>query len=142
MPTDPNGPQNGVLVEALERRADDGRLVGSLDIAAFSAALLIDRDGVLQEVAGAAAEQIIAAPAEGRVMSMGAVEYPGAAGFRVDLVVARDGGGGAPALPYVAVIALAANDFTVSAGLYLVARSITPDWEAGAAMLESLTFLR
>ena len=126
----------------MERRADDGRLVGSLEIAPFSAALVIDRDGVLQELAAAAAEQLLTPPTEGELVSMGAVEYPGGAGFRADLIVTRDALGAPAPLPYTAVITLAANDFAVSAGLYLVLRSVTPDWPAGAAMLESLTFLR
>jgi hypothetical protein len=141
-PTDPNGLQTGVLLEAIERRAD-GKPVGMMEIAAFAAALVIDRDGVLQETAAAGAEQLISPPADGRLVSIGAVQYPGGAGFRADVVVSRDATGAAPpALPYVAAIAVAANDFTVSAGLYVVVRSLTAEWEAGAAMLESLTFLR
>jgi hypothetical protein len=140
-PTDPNGAQTGVLVEALERRPD-GRLVGSMEIAPFSAALVIDSDGVLEEIAAAAAERLTQPPAEGHILSLGPVEYPGGAGFRADLRLARDPDGNPAALPYVAALALAAHDFTISAGLYILARSIAPDWEAGAAMLESLTFLR
>lgn len=130
-----------MLVEALERRTNDGKLVGSMEIAAFSAALVIDRDGVLQEVVAAGTEKLLAPPARGRVVSLGPIEYAAAGGFRADLVITHDAGG-IPELPHASVISLAPHDFTVSAGLYIVVRSVTSDWEAATAMLESLTFLR
>ena len=118
------------IVHCLERRAD-GKPVGELEVRVFSAPLIIDRDGILEERARDAAERT----AQHAVAGTFAIELPGASGYRADAEVR----GGVP-LPYVHVFAMAATD-GVDGGLLITVRSATPDWPAAEAILGSLKLL-
>ena len=112
------------VVRCSERRAD-GKTVGVLEVAVFRAALLIDRDGILEEKVQAAAGGVAAAVP---------VALPGASGFRAD-IVARG------ALPYVYVFAMAPHDLGVDGGVLVTVRCATPDWPAADAIMRSLRIL-
>ncbi len=119
-----------LVVRCCERRAD-GRTLGELEVSMFSAALLIDRDGILEEKAREIAE---AGNAAGRVESTVAVSLPGASGYRADVEPSCS------ALPYVHVFAMA-PDLGVDGGIVVIVRSALPEWAAAEAILGSLRFL-
>lgn len=119
------------VVRCCERR-EDGRTVGELEVSMFSAALIIDRDGILEEKARQVAE---AGDPAGRVEGTVAVSLPGASGYRADVAPTRS------ALPYVYVFAMAPHDLGVDGGIVVTVRSAQPDWPAAEAILGSLRFL-
>ena len=88
----------------------DGRTVGELEVAPFSAALILDRDGILEEkvrgVAGATATTPIV--------------LPNASGFRAATFASST------PLPYVYVFAFA--PLGVDGGVLVVVRSAQPAW--------------
>lgn len=105
-------------------RREDGRPIGELEIGVFSAALIIDRDGVLRAKASEESGGMPATP----------VKLPGASGYRAEAV------GPAP-LPYLYVFAMAPKDLGVSSGVLVTVRSARPDWPAAEALLRSLRIL-
>lgn len=113
-----------MVVRCSERRAD-GKTVGELEVSVFRAALVIDRDGILEEKVQAAA---------GGVAPAVPVSLPGASGYRAD-VVQRG------ALPYLYVFAMAPNDLGVDGGVLVTVRCAAPDWPAADAILRSLKIL-
>lgn len=128
-------PANDQLLTAVER-AGDGHAVGEVDVEIFPAALIIDRDGLLERAVADAADQLIESAHDGRLTSfMPVVLDGGVTGFRADLEVRGD------ACPHVTILALAGADLAVSGGLLITVRSASPDWAAGAAVLESLQIL-
>jgi len=119
------------VVRCCERR--EGKTVGELEVSVFSAALIIDRDGILEEKARAVAEgSAQAARIEGTV----AVSLPGASGYRADVEPSRKNG-----LPYIYVFAMAPHDLGVDGGVVVVVRSAQPEWPAAEAILGSLRLL-
>ncbi|MCA9675221.1 MAG: hypothetical protein H6709_09920 [Kofleriaceae bacterium] len=130
-----------VLLRAEERGGDDG-VVGALEVTACDASLIIDRDGVLEELASDAADRVLAHPAVGRLSSIVPVELAGGpTGFRADVDLSRDARGVRPELPCLALYALASPDLAVSGALIVVVRSVTTEWPAAAAMMASLKVL-
>ncbi|HEY5925167.1 MAG TPA: hypothetical protein VIV11_25970 [Kofleriaceae bacterium] len=127
----------GEIVRCRERR--DGRTIGELEVSVFHAALVIDRDGILEEKASAAIES--AREPGARVLPAVPVELPGASGYRADLEVVRPMGTARPPLPYVYVFAMAPNDLALDGGLLVTVRSATPDWPAAECILRSLRIL-
>ena len=121
-------------VRVCERR--DGKPIGELEVSVFQAALVIDRDGILeekvQEAAGAAERGLRVAPAI-------PVSLPGASGYRADADVVRPGV--RPALPYVHVFALAPHDLAADGGVVVTVRCASPEWPAADAILRSLRVL-
>jgi hypothetical protein len=116
-----------------ERRAD-GKRLGELEVTRLTGALVIDRDGVLEERARTAVARE-AAQLTGTI----AVHLPGAAGQRADGVIrGRTGNEPRPELPYIYVLALAPHDLVVQGGLLVVVRCAAPEWAAGDTMLQSL----
>lgn len=112
------------------REHKDGRTVGELEVSLFAAALLIDRDGILQEKAReAAAGSALAASVAGTF----AISLPGASGYRADVEPSRKHG-----LPYVYVFAMAPHDLGIQGGILVTVRSAQPEWPAAEAMLASL----
>jgi hypothetical protein len=111
----------GVMVA--ERRG--GRTVGEIEIRPFQAALIIDRDGILEEkaqsVAAAAGAVVVAVP----------FALPGASGYRADVAL-RD-----TPLPYIHVLAIA-DEGGVDGGLLVIVRSASPEWPAADAILQSM----
>jgi len=118
------------IVRCCEKR-EDGKTVGELEVSMFKAALIIDRDGILEEKARTIAESC----AQG-VAGTVAVSLPGASGYRAD-VEPR----GKVALPYVHVFAMAPHDLGVDGGVVVVVRSAKPEWPAAEQMLGSLRLL-
>jgi hypothetical protein len=121
------------------REQRDGKPVGELEVSVFQAALVIDRDGILEEKVHEAAR---AAAGDGaRVTPAVPIELPGASGFRADVEIVLPLGAGRPPLPYVHVFAIAPHDLGVDGGVLVTVRSATPDWPAADAILKSLWVL-
>jgi hypothetical protein len=126
-----------IVVRCCERRA--GKTVGELEIAVFQAALVIDRDGILEEKVRGVVEEATAAGA--RVLTPIPVSLPGASGYRGDAELVRPMGTQRPALPYVYVFAMASHDLGVDGGVLVTVRCATPDWPAADQLLRSLRIL-
>jgi hypothetical protein len=140
-PVDPMASPAGRLMSASERRAD-GKIAGELEIAVFGAAIVIDREGILEETVTAAAEQATASPAEGRIVEIAHVtNAQGLDGYRADVVLTRDANGPAE-LPFVSFLALARDDAAAAAGaLFIRVACASTPWPACAAMIESIAIL-
>ncbi|HET7503142.1 MAG TPA: hypothetical protein VFK02_19105 [Kofleriaceae bacterium] len=121
---------DGQIVACREVR-HDGKLVGELEASVFAAALIIDRDGILEEKACEAIRR--ACGGRGSVSAV-AVRLPGASGYRSDAVV------NAP-LPYVYAFAVTAHHLGLDGGVLITVRSASPDWPAGDHMLRTLRIL-
>jgi hypothetical protein len=111
-----------------ERQGD--RTIGQLEVEVFSAALIIDRDGILEDKVRSVAED-----EHGRVLAPLPVSLRGASGYRVEVERAR----GVPALPYVYVFAVA--PLGIDAGVLVTVRCAAPEWAAADAILRSLKIL-
>jgi hypothetical protein len=123
------------LVRCRERRPD-GKTVGELEVSVFKAALVIDRDGILEEKASEVADGVAADGAH--VSAAVPVSLPGASGFRADVEPAR----ATPApLPYVHVFAIASHDLGVDGGVIVTVRSAAPEWPAAETIMKSLRIL-
>jgi hypothetical protein len=118
------------LVRCRERRAD-GKTIGELEIAIFKAALVIDRDGILEAKASTAANDV--ADRGVRVSSPMPVSLHGASGYRADAEIRPP-----PPLPYAYVFAMAPNDLGVDGGVLVTIRCATPEWPAADEIIESL----
>jgi hypothetical protein len=114
----------------------DGKPVGELEVAVFHAALVIDRDGILEEKVHEVAR---AADAGARVAAAIPVSLPGASGYRADADVVRPGL--RTPLPYVHVFALASHDLAANGGVVVTVRCASPEWPAADAILRSLRVL-
>lgn len=115
------------------REHKDGKTVGELEVSMFAAALLIDRDGILEEKAReAAASSVDAASIAGTF----AISLPGASGYRADVEPSRTYG-----LPYIYVFAMAPHDLGIQGGIIVTVRSAEPEWPAADAILGSLRLL-
>lgn len=125
-------PAGDAVLRCCERRPD-GKPVGELEVSMFKAALIIDRDGILEEKARLVAESCTATVVAGTV----AVSLPGASGYRADVAQKRNNAG----LPYVHVFAMAPHDLGIDGGVVVVVRSAAPDWPAAEQMLGSLRLL-
>ncbi len=125
------------LVTCRERR--DGKTIGELEVRVFHAALVIDRDGILEEKVQEAIDE--AAEPGARVLPAIPFALPGASGYRADLEVVRPMGTARPPLPYVYVFALAPNDLALDGGIIVTVRCASPDWQAGQRILQSLRIL-
>ena len=125
--------KGAAVVRCCERRVD-GKTVGELEVSVFSAALIIDRDGILEEKARDVAEGFALSA---RVAGTVAVSLPGASGYRAD-VEPRDS---VSPLPYVHVFAVAPHDLGIDGGIVVTVRSASPEWPAAEAILGSLRLL-
>jgi len=110
-------------VTVVERHG--GRTIGEIEIRPFQAALIIDRDGILEEkaceVAAAAGAVVVAVP----------FALPGATGYRAEVALRG------AALPYIHILAIA-DDAGVDGGLLVIVRSAGPAWPAADAILHSM----
>ena len=111
------------LVRCVETR-DDGKPVGEIDVTVFSAALVIDRDGILEAKASDNTGGAHALP----------VTLPGASGYFAEAK-------GDAALPYRYVFAIAPHDLAVEGGVLVTVKSARPDWPAADRMLQSLRII-
>jgi hypothetical protein len=128
---------SGQCVRCSERR--DGKTIGELEVSVFHAALVIDRDGILEEKAASAIESVREPGA--RISPATPVSLPGASGYRADLEVVRPMGDARPPLPYVYVFAMAPHDLALDGGLVVTVRCASPEWPAAEAILRSLRIL-
>jgi hypothetical protein len=110
----------GKAMRFSERR--DGKLVGELEVEVFAAALIIDRDGILETMASSATHTA-AVP-----LSLGS-----ASGYRAEAVKKGE-------LPYLHVLALAL-DAAIDGGVLVTMRCAQPEWPAAEALLGSLRIL-
>jgi hypothetical protein len=110
--------------------------VGELDISLQAAALIMDRDGVLEELIDQAVAELTTQN-QATLSAIGMVELPGGEAYRAELDL-RDGS----PLRHVTLLALGHADFMAPAVLFIRIRSRAPDWEAGRSMLETLRFDR
>jgi len=108
-----------------------GRTLGELEISLFTAALVIDRDGILAEKACEVLSR--EATVRGGPIAV-AVALPGAAGFRAEAVQNTP-------LPYRFAFAVAPPDLGVDGGIAITIRCASPDWPAADHMLRSLRVL-
>jgi hypothetical protein len=131
------GTEAGEVVRLRERR--DGKTIGELSVSVFHAALVIDRDGILEEKVQTAIEH--AREPGARVLPAIPVTLPGASGFRGDLEVVRPMGTARPPLPYVYVFAMAPHDLALDGGLIVTVRCASPEWPAADRILRSLKIL-
>lgn len=127
----------GDVLRCCEQR--DGRTIGELEVSVFHAALVIDRDGILEEKAATVIER--AREPGARVLPAIPVTLPGASGYRADLEVVRPMGAARPELPFVYVFAMAPYDLALDGGLVVTVRSASPEWPAADAILRSLKIL-
>lgn len=136
---DPAGPDRAVVLRA-HQRGDDGRLVGELELGIFSAALVIDRRGVLRELVETTRAVSPGAPAASRLLGAGEASFAaGVSGYRMDVVVVSgDEGESRPACPYLTWLALASDDLVLPGGLFATIRSAAPSWAAGSQILDTL----
>lgn len=116
-------PSGETLLRCTQTR-DDGRRVGELEVTVFSAALVIDRDGILEAKASDNTGGAHAVP----------VMLPGASGYFAETR-------GDEALPYRYVFAIAPHDLAVDGGVLVTVRSARPDWPAADRMLQSLRII-
>ena len=127
--------ENGnTVVRCSEHR--DGKPVGELEVEVFKAALVIDRDGILEEKAHLAVDA-----ERGRVTPPVPVSLPGASGYRANVEIIRPMGAAKPALPYVYVFAIAPHDLGVDGGVLVRVRSAAPEWPAADAILRTMRVL-
>jgi hypothetical protein len=121
--------------------AASGAAIGELELEVFHAALVIDRDGILEEKVAAAIARAAAPGAQ--VLQPVPIELAGASGFRADSEPTRAVGASdsrAP-LPFVHVLAIAPDDLGVDGGLLITVRSASPQWPAAEAIVRSLRIL-
>lgn len=111
------------LLRCTEKR-DDGRPIGELEVTVFAAALVIDRDGILEAKASDSTGGAHAVP----------VVLPGASGYFAETR-------GDAALPYRYVFAIAPHDLAIDGGLLVTVRSARPDWPAADRVLQSLRII-
>ena len=122
----------GAVVRVVEHR--DGKPVGELELATFEAALVIDRDGILEDKA-----HEVASGAQARLAAPVPVSLPGGSGVRIDGDVLA--AGARAAMPYVVVLALAPHDLAANGGVVVTIRRAGVAWPAGDAILRSLRLL-
>jgi hypothetical protein len=127
----------GEVVRVREQR--DGKTVGELEVSVFHAALVIDRDGILEEKVAAVIES--AREPGARVLPAMPMSLPGASGYRADAEVRVPMGAPRPELPYTYVFALAPHDLALDGGLVVIVRCASPEWPAADAILRSLKIL-
>ena len=121
------------------RECHGERTIGEVEVEVFEAALVIDRDGILErklrDAIGHAAEP------GARISVATPVALPNASGFRADAEVVRPMGAPRPDLPYVYVFAIAPNDLGIDSGVVVTMRCATRSWPAAEKMLGSLRLL-
>lgn len=111
------------LLRCTQRR-EDGRPVGELEVTVFAAALVIDRDGILEAKASDHSAGAQAMP----------IELPGASGYFAETR-------GDAQLPYRYVFAIAPHDLAVEGGVLVTIRCARRDWDAAERLLKSLRII-
>lgn len=114
---------------------------GELEIEVFQAALVIDRDGILEEKIRSAVDAVVASEPGARVLETIPIELPGASGYRSDVELVRPPGTPKPERPYILVFAVAPHDLGIDGGVIVRVRCASPAWPAAASILMSLRIL-
>jgi hypothetical protein len=122
------------IVRCSEHR--DGKTVGELEVEVFKAALVIDRDGILEQKIHDVIDD-----ERGRASIPVPVTLPGASGFRAVVELVRPMGTPKPELPYLYVFAVAPNDLAVDGGLLVTVRSAQASWPAADSILRTMRVL-
>ena len=112
----------GDVLRCCEQR--DGRTIGELEVSVFHAALVIDRDGILEAKASDNTGGAHAVP----------VTLPGASEYFAETR-------GDEELPYRCVFAIAPHDLAIDGGVLVTVRSARPDWPAADRVLQSLRII-
>jgi hypothetical protein len=116
-------PYGDTLVRCTETR-EDGKPVGELEVTVFQAALVIDRDGILESKASDNTNGAHAVP----------VSLPGASGYFAETR-------GDSQLPFRFVFAIAPHDLAIDGGVLVTVRSARRDWPAADRVLQSLRII-
>lgn len=130
-----------MTVESTRSGARVHGATGELEVEVFSAALVIDRDGILEEKINQAIDVALSSDRDAQVMQTIPIELPGASGYRADIELVRPMGTPRPARPYLFIFAIAPLDLGVDGGVIIRVRSATPEWEAVDHILRSLRIL-
>ena len=109
----------------------DGRVVGEVEVSVFAAALVIDRDGILAEMAVEGLNRLTTLR---RGVVASPVALPGGNGFRTAAVNSGP-------LPYLYAFAIAPSDLGVDGGVMITIRAASPDWAPADHVLRSLRVL-
>jgi hypothetical protein len=113
--------------------------LGELAVELFAAGLIIDRDGILEQMASDAARHAVVAPAAGDIRGVMPVELAeGPNGYVAEVDLRRDERGAPPELPYLDIFVVAPADLAVPGGALVTVRRAGDEWPAGAEMLASL----
>lgn len=133
-------PDGGGALFHCEEIGPTGRLLGTLELHLVSVAVVIDRAGVLSDLARAAAADELSGSARWQLLVEGQVEFGGgSSGHRIDVVIQFDKEGRLrPDSPYASWLALAGPDPILPVGLLAVIRAAAPEWRAAASLLDSL----
>jgi hypothetical protein len=131
----------GMTVEPTRAGARVRGMTGELEVEIFQAALVIDRDGILEERIQRAVDAAVASDAGAQVLQTVPIELPGASGYRADVELTRPLGAPRPERPYLVIFAVAPHDLGVDGGVLVRVRSATPAWEAVEHVLSSLRIL-
>lgn len=125
------------LVRCTEERA--GERAGVLEIDIFAAALVVDPERTIAEVARNALVRMCAG---GTARGRAPVDFDmesGVHGVRLHADLVRGPDGQRPQLPYLTVIALVGS--SVRGGVLITMRSAEDTWEAGDRVVESIEVL-
>jgi hypothetical protein len=114
---------------------------GEIELEIFQAALVIDRDGILEEKISQAVDVALSSDRDAQVLQTIPIELPGASGYRADLELVRPMGVARPERPYLLIFAIAPLDLGVDGGVIVRVRSATPEWAAAEYILSSLRIL-
>lgn len=132
---------DGMTVEGTRTGARVKSPVGELEVEVFQAALVIDRDGILEEKIQQVVNAAIASDHGASVLQTVPIDLPGASGYRADIELTRPMGTARPPLPYLHIFAIAPHDLGVDGGVIVRVRSASPDWPAADDILMSLRIL-
>jgi hypothetical protein len=134
-------PPEDMTVESTKTGARVRGQAGELEVEVFQAALVIDRDGILEEKIQQVVDAVLASDFGARVLQTIPIELPGATGYRADIELVRPMGTARPERPYLLVFAVAPHDFGVDGGVIIRVRSESAAWEPAEHILHSLRIL-
>lgn len=134
-------PPEDMTVEPTKTGARVRGPAGEIEVEVFAAALVIDRDGILQEKLQNAIDAVLASDFGARVLETIPIELTGASGYRADIELVRPMGVARPQRPYVLVFAIAPLDFGIDGGVIVRVRSVSAEWNAVDHILHSMRIL-
>lgn len=117
----------------------NGRTVGEIDLSIITPDLIMDRSGVLEEIAMRRAQAFIAAR-DGQLLKSGEDRLPCGSAFRADAVVYTGSDGRAPTLPYQTTFVIGHPDVMLPVALVVTLTSVEPGWLTGLEFAASISF--